>query len=584
MDPITRHHYENNDSLSKVKTQIVNIDGRETLIPTIWDGEELSTEEATRRAVDSGIEWDTGTVGELEEKDFVIHQTMREIDPGQAKQILQASTEGTFESAGGSLTKTDETFEGGYPMWSYKEDLPESFSDEESSSLMAPSISARPKERPPEMIRDAIGSEWKDSISELWSEDKPKGYASGGMTAADKSASEIDALIAKYEDDDSVSKDPYTWQELTNAAMDYTPVLGDVKGLVETSEDLSSEWQKENPDYTYMGIVGGAGALGAAAGAVPFIGDYASKAIKAGARKYGRGLAAKPDDFLDTFIDDIDIADGVGDAGDRVADGIEDAITQANTDAVTHYEQNVYANNEGEGDKQGLEDRADTKTKSEPKGERSAGMYNLGGLSLGDSTKGITHPEGQKMANKKFQLNPKETDANGDGTSSEYEKVQAQAKQVANIDTDSTDPTRAIGMATGGIMKAEENKDPVSGNVIPLGSTAENVRDDIPAMLSQDEYVMPAHVVKWHGLKTIQEMQAEAECGLMCMEMNGRIGGEELDDPDEDASEDIEGDIEEDVEDSKSEDEDDGKAKKKKKAKSAPSIKKKRNFTFVKMA
>ena len=124
-------------------------------------------------------------------------------------------------------------------------------------------------------------------------------------------------------------------------------------------------------------------------------------------------------------------------------------------------------------------------------------------------------------------------------------------------------------------MKAEDI-DPVSGNVIPLGSTAENVRDDIPAMLSQDEYVMPAHVVKWHGLKTIQEMQAEAECGLMCMEMSGRIGGEELDD--------IKGDIEEDVEDSKSEDEDDGKAKKKKKAKSAPSIKKKQSIAFMKMA
>ena len=592
MDPITRHYYENiasnntlrnNDgSLSTVKTQIVNIGGRDTLIPTIWDGKELSTEDATRRAIDSGIEWDTGTISDLEEKDFAIHQNMREMDPGQAKQILQASTEGTFESAGGTLTKTDETFEGGYPMWSYKEDLPESFSDEESSSLMAPPSSVRPKERTAEVIRNNISSEWKDSIGKLWSEDKPKGYASGGMTAADKSAAEVDALIAKYENDNGVSKDPYTWQEVSNAAMDFTPILGDAKGIVETGEDLSSEWQKENPDYTYMGIVGGAGALAAGAGLVPFVGDYASKAIKAGARKYGRGLASKPDDAFEAFVDDIDAAgaatdatrEGIYAAGDSVADALDSSIQKTGTDVVTQYEQNIYEDE--------LEDRAEDR-RSEPEGERTASLYNLGGLSLGDSTKGITTPEGQKMANKKFQLNPKNTDANGDGTSSEYEKVQAEAKQVASIDTDNTDPTRAIGMATGGIMKAEDI-DPVSGNVIPLGSTAENVRDDIPAMLSQDEYVMPAHVVKWHGLKTIQEMQAEAECGLMCMEMSGRIGGEELDDPEEDSSEDIEGDIEEDVEDSKSEDKDDGKAKKKKKAKSAPSIKKKQSIAFMKMA
>ena len=101
-------------------------------------------------------------------------------------------------------------------------------------------------------------------------------------TTAQRQADELDDLIAKYEDDSDVSKDPYTWQEVSNAAMDFTPILGDAKGIVETGEDLGSEWQKENPDYTYMGIVGGAGALGAGVGLVPFVGDYASKAIKAG--------------------------------------------------------------------------------------------------------------------------------------------------------------------------------------------------------------------------------------------------------------------------------------------------------------
>ena len=65
--------------------------------------------------------------------------------------------------------------------------------------------------------------------------------------------------------------------------------------------------------------------------------------------------------------------------------------------------------------------------------------------------------------------------------------------------------------------------DDVSGNNIPLGSSAENVRDDIPAALSTGEYVLPANVVRWHGLKHIQGMMDEAKMGLMSMKMEGQI-------------------------------------------------------------
>ena len=87
-------------------------------------------------------------------------------------------------------------------------------------------------------------------------------------------------------------------------------------------------------------------------------------------------------------------------------------------------------------------------------------------------------------------------------------------------------------------MMPEMEIDPISGNEVPLGSTPENVRDDIPAMLSQDEYVLPAHVVKWHGLKHIQEMQMEAEAGLMSMAMEGLIGGMEMEEEAAEADED----------------------------------------------
>ena len=65
--------------------------------------------------------------------------------------------------------------------------------------------------------------------------------------------------------------------------------------------------------------------------------------------------------------------------------------------------------------------------------------------------------------------------------------------------------------------------DPVSGNEIPIGSSAENVRDDIEIMISEGEYVLPADVVKWHGLKHIMDMEAEAKMGLMSMYADGLI-------------------------------------------------------------
>ena len=73
-------------------------------------------------------------------------------------------------------------------------------------------------------------------------------------------------------------------------------------------------------------------------------------------------------------------------------------------------------------------------------------------------------------------------------------------------------------------------QDPVSGNDIPLGSTAENVRDDIPTMLSEGEIVVPADVVNFHGVKLFEDLRTEAKLGYAQMANDGRIGGEPMDD------------------------------------------------------
>ena len=73
-------------------------------------------------------------------------------------------------------------------------------------------------------------------------------------------------------------------------------------------------------------------------------------------------------------------------------------------------------------------------------------------------------------------------------------------------------------------------QDPVSGNDIPLGSTAENVRDDIPSMLSEGEIVVPADVVNFHGVKLFEDLRAEAKIGYAQMANDGRIGGQPIED------------------------------------------------------
>ena len=78
----------------------------------------------------------------------------------------------------------------------------------------------------------------------------------------------------------------------------------------------------------------------------------------------------------------------------------------------------------------------------------------------------------------------------------------------------------------GGISDDGMNVDPVSGNEIPPGSMASEVRDDIPAQLSEGEYVVPADVTRFFGVKFFEDLRAEAKRGLMDMEANGRIGGE----------------------------------------------------------
>ena len=83
-------------------------------------------------------------------------------------------------------------------------------------------------------------------------------------------------------------------------------------------------------------------------------------------------------------------------------------------------------------------------------------------------------------------------------------------------------------------MADEVDVDPVSGNEVPPGSLPEEVRDDIPARLSEGEYVVPADVLRFYGMKFFEDLRENAKMELARMDREGRIGGEPI--PNEDLS------------------------------------------------
>ena len=76
----------------------------------------------------------------------------------------------------------------------------------------------------------------------------------------------------------------------------------------------------------------------------------------------------------------------------------------------------------------------------------------------------------------------------------------------------------------GGFKDEGGTKDPISGNDVPPGATQEEVRDDIPAQLSEGEFVFPADVVRYIGLEKLMRMRQEAKMGLKMMEEMGQMG------------------------------------------------------------
>jgi len=89
---------------------------------------------------------------------------------------------------------------------------------------------------------------------------------------------------------------------------------------------------------------------------------------------------------------------------------------------------------------------------------------------------------------------------------------------------------KSKGYQEGGLTDDGTEVEPTTGNEVPPGSMDDEVKDDIPARLSEGEYVLPADVVRFIGLGQIESLVQQAKQGLQQMEANGRIGGTPVND------------------------------------------------------
>lgn len=95
----------------------------------------------------------------------------------------------------------------------------------------------------------------------------------------------------------------------------------------------------------------------------------------------------------------------------------------------------------------------------------------------------------------------------------------------------------------GGMLQEGGTVDPVSGNEVPIGSMQEEVRDDVPAQLSEGEFVIPADVVRFIGLERLMKMRQAAKEGLKKMEAMGQMSNAD------EATEEDDGEFESEVDD-----------------------------------
>ena len=371
-----------------------------------------------------------------------------------------------------------------------------------------------------------------------------------------------------------------TFKDAAKTVAEMTPIIGDAMAAKEIYDEL----QKEDPDYRFVAVLGGA----ALVGAVPGIGDVAAKGIRNAADmikrievdpdalgSLGGNVRLKPKeesvwsypeqlyDSADTSINvskkpagynelkkrgeikDGDVIVDIG--GGRFDNLVEDAAEEGATVKVydpfnrtpEHNTAVVDSVKDGQADmamshnvlnviqedKNIIDIAVQAENAIKPNGKAHFSVYEGTGKGEGKVT-----TKGYQRNEKTQAYVPLIEQVFGEGNVTRKGKIITATKNAQGFSEGGMALEEQMNMNFGDVPDNTIGIDPVSGNEIPMGSTAENVRDDIPANLSEGEIVVAADVVNFHGVKLFEDLRAEAKMGYQDMAQDGRMGGEPMDD------------------------------------------------------
>jgi len=260
-----------------------------------------------------------------------------------------------------------------------------------------------------------------------------------------------------------------------------TPIIGDAVAAKEVYDEL----QKDEPNYYLAGALGGAALIGI----IPGLGDVAAKAIKKGAKEV------------------FDVSSNIPKVSRKGTPSYTDSELLEADEIISEWGKGNLSNPE-------------LRSKLSDKGF-TIETKRISPKMTGDDLE-VVGPDGNIVRWKDMPRGSIDRGADAAITKDDKARLFNEGGAVMN----SRDNQMEMLFDEGGISDDGMNVDPVSGNEIPPGSMASEVRDDIPAQLSEGEYVVPADVTRFFGVKFFEDLRAEAKRGLMDMEANGRIGGE----------------------------------------------------------
>ena len=253
-----------------------------------------------------------------------------------------------------------------------------------------------------------------------------------------------------------------------------TPIIGDAVAAKEVYDEL----QKDEPNYYLAGALGGA----ALVGLVPGLGDVAAKAIKKGAKEV------------------FDVASNIPKVSRKSTPSYTDAELLEADEIISEW---------GKGNLNNPELRSKLSDKG-----FTIETKRISPKMTGDDLE-VVGPDGNIVRWKDMPRGRVDKEADAARTKEGKARLFNEGGAVM-------DEQMEMAFAEG------ERVDPVSGNEVPTGSLPEEVRDDIPAQLSEGEYVVPADVVRYYGVKFFEDLRSEAKTGFNQMQANGRIGGEPM--------------------------------------------------------